>query len=859
MKKLFLFLSAMILAVPAMLAGNVTFYFQWGESEMEIDNPSYYYNIWNETDEASIELPDDASLMVYEIDGTQILRIEAYDFENEVDIQVVDMEGDENYNLEKEDNQWFLTLFEDTDNIQFYLNLYEAGSAPGSGSGITSVDLTFNVDGVQNAQNNITISYFDNTQDVMEDKTITFTSESAQATVNAGTSIDITPKAGYMISEIFTRSSVVSVSEPAGRTGVWTVYVKENPLEASAILTITVAEASPTATFVFTSTSGIQMPENYVVVSPEDAVMFNSTSNVVDIPADGLDFFISGLNNEDNNYEIASLKITNADGDNVALDACPFVEEGILENTYSFELTSAANGYTFTFDIKEAVITPPSTETYEATINFTSATLSSPWEAVTVTGSSAASVTLNAATNKVEFGENGLSFNIVPKEGYEIASVSIKNEEGEAVSQTSSVMESVGGAYVFTLTEGFNGWTYTLDIAETAPAVESTVTFYITDASDDYSIEDQWEYVSIYNTTKDTPVTLDGAMYEFTYSGVTNLVISSADVELYEVEVAIPEMSLEVFNSTYGELEEVNGTYYLTLNENADGIDFQIYVKPASQGEVEVTEVSLTMTIKGDMQNPNKLLTASYYDKASMKDVAITLNATTVTAMLPVATSVELVPVDGYMLNITPLKSAAAVVSEPQEKDGAWTIYIPEKPTMDVAEVTITVSEAPSYIYLDFVSELEDIYGNPEDYVTVSPLNVFTLKSDSNKIEVPAVGLEFSLAPVEEYAIIDLTITDTDGEEVLLTDLEVIGTTITESKGIYTFNISALTNNIVFTMEIGEDDGTSGINGISVQDGRFTVFTINGNKVMETTNANDLKNLERGLYIINGNKMLIRK
>lgn len=61
---------------------------------------------------------------------------------------------------------------------------------------------------------------------------------------------------------------------------------------------------------------------------------------------------------------------------------------------------------------------------------------------------------------------------------------------------------------------------------------------------------------------------------------------------------------------------------------------------------------------------------------------------------------------------------------------------------------------------------------------------------------------------------------------------------------------------IVATYTIDID---SGIAGVYAVDGRYEVYTVNGVLVLSTKDASDLNKLENGLYIINGQKVYIRK
>lgn len=59
----------------------------------------------------------------------------------------------------------------------------------------------------------------------------------------------------------------------------------------------------------------------------------------------------------------------------------------------------------------------------------------------------------------------------------------------------------------------------------------------------------------------------------------------------------------------------------------------------------------------------------------------------------------------------------------------------------------------------------------------------------------------------------------------------------------------------IFTYEV---TGGDGINSIAAEDGNVTVYTLNGVKVLDNQPANELKNLKKGIYIVNGKKVVIK-
>lgn len=231
MKKFYMMLLAMLLAIPAMSAGTVEFYFQDGEEDdFEINNPQAYVSIWNATDEEKVSVPDDLAFMNYNVTGTVMLRIEPDDFDYEVTVSV---EGDlDMYNLEKDENQWFLTLYEGADDLQVYVSVYLKGFAPG-GDQISEVSMSFNISaasdsGVTDAGTHVGISYFD--RSTFQDVEMTIEDNFASASVSAGTSFTLTPEEGYEITDIYTYiDGVASISKPGDGETEWRVAVSDSP------------------------------------------------------------------------------------------------------------------------------------------------------------------------------------------------------------------------------------------------------------------------------------------------------------------------------------------------------------------------------------------------------------------------------------------------------------------------------------------------------------------------------------------------------------------------------------------------------------------------------------------------------
>ena len=53
-------------------------------------------------------------------------------------------------------------------------------------------------------------------------------------------------------------------------------------------------------------------------------------------------------------------------------------------------------------------------------------------------------------------------------------------------------------------------------------------------------------------------------------------------------------------------------------------------------------------------------------------------------------------------------------------------------------------------------------------------------------------------------------------------------------------------------------EGGDGINSIYAEDGNVTVYTLNGVKLIDNKPASELKNLKKGMYIVNGKTMVIK-
>lgn len=79
------------------------------------------------------------------------------------------------------------------------------------------------------------------------------------------------------------------------------------------------------------------------------------------------------------------------------------------------------------------------------------------------------------------------------------------------------------------------------------------------------------------------------------------------------------------------------------------------------------------------------------------------------------------------------------------------------------------------------------------------------------------------------------------------TENDVLGTTLTIKKG---------SNGATFTVTVNEKN--AGVKGIASDNAPLKVYSITGNHVLTTTNKEQLKNLKPGIYIVNGEKIILK-
>ena len=241
MKKFLLLFALAMLWSPAAFANSVSFYFQDGEEDdFELMYPSSFVSIWNDTADELVSVPADMAFMSFDFTNTTLLKIYPNDLDYEL---VVKVEGDtDGYNLDKEDGEWYLTLFPEADDLEIYVQVYLAGQAPG-GDETKEVSISFIMNAAQgssidNPGEQVVITYFDRT--TFQDITLTAADNNAACSVVPGTSFTVNAKEGYIITDIMTfNDDIVSVSAP-GEGNEWYVSVAESPAGDFASLFVTV-------------------------------------------------------------------------------------------------------------------------------------------------------------------------------------------------------------------------------------------------------------------------------------------------------------------------------------------------------------------------------------------------------------------------------------------------------------------------------------------------------------------------------------------------------------------------------------------------------------------------------------------
>ena len=384
------------------------------------------------------------------------------------------------------------------------------------------------------------------------------------------------------------------------------------------------------------------------------------------------------------------------------------------------------------------------------------------------------------------------------------------------------------------------------------PVEKETVNFYFQDGEeDDFELDEPWKMVCMRNESVGEfgeNVEISSAYLPFEFSEVTILKIYPEDLD-YEITVNVENYDNdEVFN-----LYKEESEWYLTLFKGAN--DLEVYVKvyqagqaPGNGGENNEVETwfNFSSAPGNNIEKPEDFVTITYFDKSDLTEKIVDGSVT-----IAPATTLTLTPTEGYMItDVYTMAAGVASISEPQEVTDPWYIYIIDEPKDNFATFFIEVAKAPASVMIDFISSSENIFGNPQDYVSVTSDSDITFADTNNKIVIPAEGLEFTLAPVDQFEISSLVINK--GENVVnVEDLEEYNSSVSLTDGVYTVKLSAEANGLVFTFDIA-DSASSGVNTIDMFDQNDVVFNMQGIRVYN-------RDLKAGVYIINGKKVMIGK
>ena len=447
----------------------------------------------------------------------------------------------------------------------------------------------------------------------------------------------------------------------------------------------------------------------------------------------------------------------------------------------------------------------------------------------------------------------GTSFEIIPAEGYVIGNVytylngiaSISEPgEGENIWHV-SVSETPAGDFA----------SFFVEVAK-APEEETGAKVTFNFSNGIYTMtEDVLDYINIWNDTDSEWINPTSTTYIYEYEDV-KLLRLSADGFDYEITVKVDCDDEEGYM-----LYKEDAEWYLTLFQQANGATIWVELYPEGQAPKGdgITEVSMNFNITAangsGIENPSDYLTLIYFDKINFQDVEMTIDDNFASATVVSGTSFEITPAEGYMITgITSFNNEGiASISDPADPDGVWNISVDGEPTGDFASFFIEVGKSQPSIMLNFKTNSSSIHGNPQDFVTVTSNEEFELKSDENKVYIPADGLTLGIAPIEKYEIANLAVT-IGNEAVELKDLGNYGVTMGEAvEGSYAFTITSEANGLVFTFTISEEGDTSSVNGINaVDDADVVIYNLQGIRV-------DASRLVSGVYIVNGKKVYVRK
>lgn len=439
--------------VPAPTATySVSLYFLDGEEDdFVIDDP------WNKVfvlDLTTLEpVTKDSAYLPFTYEAEAKLNIYPSDLDYEIVVTVDGDVSEDSYILLNEDGEYTLTLTPEADGAEINVRVYTKGGAPKEGDDDkNTVNFTLEAfdDDMGNLAELLSVSYFNNKGDWSEwgNVPVEFEGESATASIAGGITITFTPKEGYMLSIFDTDNGPVSISQPSDPEGEWTAYINENASGETINLQIIVMKAYASVMLNFTSSSDNinGNPQDYVTftVEPEEVLEvlgeLSDENKIYLYDDENVTFTVTPVTNF-----TATVKITDGD-DEVSLEGlAEYDSNGTLSNgTYTFVLSSAANGLVFTFDIADNM---PGTD---VTLKFVGdETLEvDAYTCVTVVadGINAVNVDSDEFTYTVPFTAEAVDFTFTPKTGY-VIEVTCQDKDGEAFGDIVEGEGELAGTY----------------------------------------------------------------------------------------------------------------------------------------------------------------------------------------------------------------------------------------------------------------------------------------------------------------------------------------------------------------------------------------------------------------------------
>lgn len=572
MKKFLLFFAAIMLAVPSMLASEVEFSIEYGDGiDLEDWNQYQKVLIWNDTESEPVNV--DGNFFTFDFDAITILRIDA-EPQDEWDLVVKVLDGLDEIpasqlqemdlgDLYEDEGQWWLTLGQGMDGYTIKIYVYPEGEAPSDGDKISSVNVNFNIEAAAGSnltspQNYITVQYFDNGF-----QPIPVITGSGNADVKPGTTIDLIPDEGYMITDIKSYvQGIATISPPSDPTDEWNISIDSNPSGDYIQFVVTVAKAPATFNLAFTGNlNGAEW--NQVTVSSIAAPTNNGPSkyplpaNFTITPKDG--------------YEITGYSISN--GSTEVEDLSAYGSSVTVANgVYTFDLSEQVNGFTFTLTVEEIVKGTP------ITFNFTG----EGYEYVNVLSGAIVPVPVDN-NNFTYIASLPLDLTFSPKENYDLTVTTNAPEDSDV-----SVLGNGKGGYTVSIPEDGTipaNFTITIDVFEAVvEPTEVPVTVNFTLELPEGVTSNVVEIIDMNTSLEVTPV--DNA-FEVTVDpedeeGVTIQLSVSSDYLFNLEECYVSEGSLITLSpSSDSRILNVEIPYSMK-NENAE---VYISVKEAEVGE----------------------------------------------------------------------------------------------------------------------------------------------------------------------------------------------------------------------------------------------------------------------------------